>query len=127
MNPQGGPPLPGGPVGFAFNALLQIEPGNGRIDMMGLDFGMAISEPVHVPSTQAGHEGWLMMVVDQQVGEGDFKSALWVVDAGAIAAGPIARVPMPLPMRAQVHGSWVSAAQLARRKGKRHDDRLTSA
>ncbi len=116
MNPQGGPPLPGGPVGFAFNALLQIEPGNGRIDMMGLEFGMAISEPVHVPSLQTGHDGWLLMVVDRQAGEGDFKSELWVVDANAIAAGPVARVPMPLPMRAQVHGAWVSAAQLATAK-----------
>lgn len=113
MNPQGGPPLPGGPVGVAFNALLRIEPGNGRIDMMGLEPGMAISEPVHVPSTQEDHEGWLLMVVDRQAGEADFKSELWVVEAGVIAAGPIARVPMPMPMRAQVHGAWVSARQLA--------------
>jgi carotenoid cleavage dioxygenase len=113
MNPQGGPPLPGGPVGFAFNALLQIEPGNGRIDMMGLDFGMAISEPVHVPAQASDHAGWLLMVVDRQATETDFRSELWVVDAGAIAAGPVARVPMPLPMRAQVHGVWVSAAHLA--------------
>ncbi|MEC3948092.1 carotenoid oxygenase family protein [Sphingobium sp. HWE2-09] len=113
MNPQGGPPLPGGPVGFAFNALLQIEPGNGRIDMMGLDFGMAISEPVHVPAQAPDHAGWLLMVVDRQATETDFRSELWVVDAGAIAAGPVARVPMPLPMRAQVHGVWVSAAHLA--------------
>jgi carotenoid cleavage dioxygenase len=81
--------------------------------MMGLEPGMAISEPVHVPSTQDDHEGWLLMVVDRQAGEADFKSELWVVEAGAIAAGPIARVPMPMPMRAQVHGAWVSARQLA--------------
>lgn len=118
MNPQGGPPLPGGPVGAAFNALLRIEPGNGRIDMMGLEPGMAISEPVHVPSAQADHEGWLLTVVDRQTGLVDFQSELWVVDAGAIAAGPVARVPMPLPMRAQVHGAWVSAAQLAAAKAR---------
>ncbi|OHC94235.1 MAG: carotenoid oxygenase [Sphingomonadales bacterium RIFCSPLOWO2_12_FULL_63_15] len=112
MNPQGGPPLPGGPVGAAFNAMLRIEPGNGRIDMMPLDFGMAISEPVHVPSATPDHDGWLLAVVDRQSGEDMFQSELWIVEAGDIAKGPIARVPMPLPMRAQVHGSWVSRAQL---------------
>ncbi|WP_443019787.1 carotenoid oxygenase family protein [Sphingobium sp. CAP-1] len=116
INPQGGPPLPGGPVGVAFNMMLRIEPGNGRIDVMGLEPGMAINEPVHVPSAQPDHEGWLLMLVDRQAGEADFRSELWVVDAGAIAAGPVARVPMPLPMRAQVHGAWVSSAQLAAAK-----------
>ncbi len=112
MNPQGGPPLPGGPVGAAFNAMLRIEPGNGRIDMMPLDFGMGINEPVHVPSASPEHEGWLLAMVDRQSGENTFQSELWIVEAGDIAKGPVARVPMPLPMRAQVHGSWGSRAQL---------------
>jgi carotenoid cleavage dioxygenase len=113
MNPEGGPPLPGGPVGSAFNAMLRIEPGNGRIEAMMLEPGLAISEPVHVPSAQTDHEGWLLMVIDRQVEEERFTSELWVVNAGDIAAGPVARVPMPLPMRAQVHGAWVSADRLA--------------
>ena len=29
MNPQGGPPMPGGPVGVNFNALMRLEPGKG--------------------------------------------------------------------------------------------------
>ncbi|OYW88191.1 MAG: carotenoid oxygenase [Sphingobium sp. 32-64-5] len=117
MNPQGGPPLPGGPVGVAFNAMFRIEPGNGRLDMMPLEPGMAINEPVHVPSAQPDHEGWLLAMVDRRTGEDSFVSELWVVEAGDIAAGPIARVPMPMPMRAQVHGAWVSAAQLAQARG----------
>ncbi len=39
MNPQGGPPLPGGPVGVSFNCLLRIEPGNGRLEMLALEPG----------------------------------------------------------------------------------------
>lgn len=114
MNPQGGPPLPGGPVGAAFNLMLRVEPQTGRLDAMTLDFGMAINEPVHVPSSDPGHEGWLLAIIDRQ-GEGDrFVSELWVINAGDIAAGPVARVSMPLPMRAQVHGCWVSAERLAR-------------
>lgn len=112
INPQGGPPLPGGPVGAAFNAMLRVEPGNGRLDMMPLEFGMAISEPVHVPSSQVDHEGWLLAVVDRQVEPNRFTSELWIVDAGNIAAGPVARVTVPVPLRAQVHGAWVSSERL---------------
>jgi len=121
MNPQGGPPLPGGPVGVAFNALFRVEPGNGRLDMMALEPGMAINEPVHVPSPAPDHDGWLLAMVDRRVGEDGFRSELWVVEAGDIAKGPIARVPMPLPMRAQVHGAWVSADQLARARARQKE------
>ena len=118
MNPQGGPPLLGGPVGVAFNAMFRIEPGNGRLDMMALEPGMAINEPVHVPSRQPDHEGWLLSVVDRQTGEDSIVSELWIIEAADIAKGPIARVPMPMPMRAQVHGAWVSADQLANAKAR---------
>jgi len=112
INPAGGPPLPGGPVGVAFNALLRIEPGNGRIEALPLPPGMAINEAVHVPARDPDHEGWLLFVVDRQTGEDDHVSELWIVDAGNPGKGPVARVPMPLRMRAQVHGTWVPAAAL---------------
>lgn len=112
MNPQGGPPLPGGPVGTTFNALLRIEPGNGRIDMMGLPPAHAVNEPVHIPAADPDREGWLMMVVDRQAGEDDFRSQLWIVDAGDVAAGPVAKVSLPVRMRPQVHGWWVPMREL---------------
>ncbi|MBN8817459.1 MAG: carotenoid oxygenase family protein [Sphingomonas sp.] len=122
MNPQGGPSLAGGPVGAAFNALLRLEPGNGRIDMLGLDPSLAVNEPVHVPSHRDDHEGWLLTMVDRQIGESAFHSELWIIEAGDVAAGPIARVPMPMPMpmpmRAQVHGAWVSAQDLKRARAE---------
>jgi carotenoid cleavage dioxygenase-like enzyme len=76
--------------------------------------GAAISEPVHVPSTEAGHDGWLLMVVDlpNSPVPGDYSSQLWVVDAGNIAAGPVARVHTGLALRSQVHGTWVSRARM---------------
>lgn len=113
INPQGGPPLPGGPVGTAFNLMFRIEPGNGRLDAMGLPPESAINEPVHVPARDPDRAGWLLAVVDQRVGPDDFASELWVVDADNIGAGPVARVPVPMKMRAQVHGAWVPATQLA--------------
>ena len=112
MNPQGGPPLAGGPVGTAFNCLLRIEPGNGRIEALGLEPEMAINEPVHIPSKDPQSEGWLLCVVDKKTGEDEHKSELWVLDAGNVAKGPIAKVKVPVQLRPQVHGTWVPAAEL---------------
>jgi carotenoid cleavage dioxygenase len=119
MNPNGGPPMPGGPVGVNFNALLRVEVGNGRVELMGVPPGAAISEPAHVPSKEAGHGGWLLMVVDmpnnpdpgQQV-PGDYSSELWVVEADAVEKGPVAKVRTGLGLRSQVHGAWVSRERL---------------
>jgi carotenoid cleavage dioxygenase-like enzyme len=115
VNPKGGPPLPGGPVGAAFTCLLRVETQTGKVDMMELAPGMAINEPVHIPSSRAGHEGWLLTVIDRAVDD-DFKSELWVIDADRVSAGPVAKVFLPVPLRPQVHGWWVSAAQLAKAK-----------
>lgn len=117
INPQGGPPLPGGPVGAAFNCMLRIEPGNARMDVLALEPGMGLNEPVHAPSASPGHEGWLLTVVDRATGDimnGEYDSEIWIIDAGDIAKGPVARVQVPLKLRAQVHGWWVSAAELAK-------------
>lgn len=116
MNPQAkGPPLVGNVVGAAFNCLLRIDVGSGRVDALALDPGMAINEPVHVPAAKAGHGGWLLAVVDREAAR-DYDSELWVLDADHIAAPPVAKVKVPLPLRPQVHGSWVSAQRLAQSK-----------
>lgn len=118
MNPQGGPPMPGGPVGINFNALMRIEPGNGRLTVMGVPPGAAISEPVHVTSSEPGHGGWLLSVVDipngppGAVAPHDYSSELWIIEADEVEKGPVAKVKTRLPLRSQVHGSWVSRAKL---------------
>jgi carotenoid cleavage dioxygenase-like enzyme len=113
MNPQAkGPPLVGNVVGAAFNCLLRIDLVTRRVDALALDPGMAINEPVHVPSSTPGHGGWLLAVVDREAAR-DYDSELWVIDADNIAAPPVAKVKVPLPVRPQVHGTWVSAKQLA--------------
>jgi carotenoid cleavage dioxygenase len=119
MNPEGGPPLPGGPVGTAFNAMLQLDPQTEKLEMMGLPPGHAINEPVHVLSRTEGHAGWLLTVVDREVGANEYRSELWVVDAGNIGAGAVARVKVPIQLRPQVHGWWVSAEQLEKAEAPR--------
>ncbi len=119
MNPEGGPPMVGGPVGVNFNCLMRIEPGNGHVELLGIPPGAAISEPAHVPSAAAGHDGWLLTVVDipnnpdpsAQI-PGDYSSELWILDAGNVAAGPVAKVRTGLALRSQVHGTWVSRDKL---------------
>jgi carotenoid cleavage dioxygenase len=115
MNPEAtGPPVIGGPVGVAFNCLLRVEPPTGRVAMVEFGPGTAVSEPVHVPSVTHGHDGWLILVVDREISPEQHESELLILDAAHINAPPVARVKMPVPLRNQIHGCWVSAAQLAK-------------
>ena len=114
MNPQlQGPPVAGGPVGVMFNALLRLDFTGKPPQALALPPGHCFSEPAHVPSSQPAHQGWLLTVVDQQTGPAEFRHAVWILDAGDFAAGPVARVDIPHRLRPQVHGWWVSAAELA--------------
>lgn len=118
MDPQGGPPMLGGPVGVNFNCLLRIEPGNGRLTALGVPPGAAISEPAHVPSKDPDHGGWLLSVVDipngppGAVAPHDYLSELWVIEADQVENGPVAKVKTGLALRSQVHGTWVDRARL---------------
>ncbi len=114
MNPQmQGPPVAGGPVGAMFNMLLRLDFTGKPPQALGLPPGHCFNEPVHVPSSKAGHEGWLLTIVDSQTGPADFQHALWIIDAGNVGAGPIAKALIPHRLRPQVHGWWVAAAELA--------------
>lgn len=114
MNPEmQGPPVFGGPVGVMFNMLMRLNFAGGPPQALALPPAHCIQEPVHVPSTQPGHEGWLIAVVDRQTGEASFAHECWIINAGDVAAGPVARIHIPQAMRPQVHGWWVSAAQIA--------------
>lgn len=114
MNPEmRGPPLIGGPVGAMFNALLRLDFAGGPPQALVLAPGEGFNEPVHVPSFDQGHEGWLVTVVDRQTGLDAFEHECWIVNAGDVAAGPVAKVAIPKRLRPQIHGWWVSAEQLA--------------
>lgn len=115
MNPQRpGPPVLAGPVDAMFDVLLRLDMRGGPPRALTLPMGSCFNEPVHVPAQAAGHEGWLLTVVDTQTGPDSFTHACWIIDAGNPEAGPVARVAIPHRLRPQVHGWWVSAAQLAK-------------
>jgi carotenoid cleavage dioxygenase len=113
MNPQmQGPPVAGGPVGAMFNMLLRLDFTGKPTQALALPAAHCFNEPVHVPSARAGHEGWLLSVVDRQTGPSDFEHALWIIDAGNVGAGPVAKAAIPHRLRPQVHGWWTGAAEL---------------
>lgn len=117
MNPQlQGPPLFAGPVGVSFNMLLRLDDMDSAAprvtQALPLPPQAGYNEPVHVPAADPAHDGWLVMIVDQQVGDNELVHEAWVVDAGDIAAGPVAKVVIPARLRPQVHGWWVPQAQL---------------
>ncbi len=115
MNPQmQGPPVAGGPVGAMFNMLLRLDFAGKPPQALALPPGSCFNEPVHVPSAAAGSEGWLLTLVDHQTGPSDFKHALWIIDAGNVSAGPVAKAAIPHRLRPQVHGWWVGAIELQR-------------
>jgi len=113
MNPERqGPPVLGGPVGAMFDALMRLDFTGGPPNALAAGPGECFSEPVHVPAEDPAHGGWLLMVVNRQTGPDDFDSELWVLEADNPVDGPLARAAIPRRLRPQVHGWWVSAAQL---------------
>ena len=118
MDPNGGPPVIGGPVGAQFNALLRIEPETGRVSGAGFGPATSVNEPVHVPSGKPGHDGWLILVVDREHDALHSSSELLVLDATNIGAPPLARVQLPVALHPQIHGCWVPASEVAKSKLK---------
>jgi carotenoid cleavage dioxygenase len=113
MNPQPmGPPVMGGVVGAMFSAILRKDFVTGAIVGVNLPPMHGASEPVHVASSDPDHEGWLVLIVDEQLSPAAdaFSHALWIFDAGNLPAGPVAKVPVPARLRPQVHGWWVPMA-----------------
>jgi carotenoid cleavage dioxygenase len=69
-----------------------------------------LQEHVHIASKQAGHEGWLLFVVDQHDRQ---LSQVHLLEAEHPEKGPIARIHVPMRLRNQVHGSWVAEEMVA--------------
>jgi carotenoid cleavage dioxygenase len=102
-------PILTGPVGAGFNALTRLEVGSGRSTTLPMANRTTLQEPVHIPSAQPGHEGYLAYVVDKH---DENLSEVHIVNASQLERGPITRIKIPLRLRSGVHGTWVSANRL---------------
>ncbi len=110
FDPQCGPPLIAGPVGAGFNTITRIEVQSGKTKNYVAGPRHTVQEHVHIPSQKPDHEGYLMFVVDLH---DERLSEIQLLEAASIERGPIARVEVPLRLRAQEHGTWVPQEQLS--------------
>jgi carotenoid cleavage dioxygenase-like enzyme len=86
-----------------FDSIAAIDLGSGRRDAFSFGEGAYCGEPVFVPRGAAEGDGWLLCLVwDSSANE----SALAVLDARDVAAGPVARVRMPARVPGGFHCHW---------------------
>ncbi len=108
-DPRIGPPLVAGPVGIGFNAVARIDVRTGELRPYAPGARNTVQEAVHLPSKQAGHEGYLLFVVDFH---DTMSSEVHLLAAEHPERGPLARIKLPLRLRNQVHGAWVEESEL---------------
>jgi carotenoid cleavage dioxygenase-like enzyme len=104
FDPAAGPPLIAGPVGAGFNTILRLEVRSGRLTRFSPGGQSTVQEHFHVPAKSPGHEGYLGFIVDRH---DQHLSEVFLLEAGAIERGPLARIRIPLRLRVGVHGNWV--------------------
>lgn len=107
------PPVIGGVGNALFDTLLRLDFTGKPMQAFSLPENGGFNEPVHVPSREPGHEGWLLAVVDFEISPEETEHGCWIFNAGNVAAGPVAKVTIPRRQRPQIHGVWVSAEKLA--------------
>jgi carotenoid cleavage dioxygenase-like enzyme len=103
------PVLMAGPVGAGFNTVSRLEVKSGKVKSWQPKQPATVQEEVHIPSKQAGHEGYLAVVIDLH---DSMLSDMVILEAANPEKGPLATIKMPLRLRNQVHGTWVSAEEL---------------
>ena len=111
FDPKFGPPLVAGPVGIGFNTINRLNVKTGEIRQYSAGPGTTVQEHVHIASTEAGHEGWLLFIVDQHESH---HSEAHLIEAEHPEKGPVARILIPYRLRTQVHGSWVPETELGK-------------
>jgi carotenoid cleavage dioxygenase len=111
--PDNGPPIMAGPVMVAFNTLSRINVKTGELRSFSAGPGTTCNEHIHVPSKKPGHEGYLIYISDNA--ETTLAEVI-VLEAEHPEKGPLARIKMPIRLRAQVHGNWVAADVLEKKQ-----------
>jgi carotenoid cleavage dioxygenase-like enzyme len=97
--------LPGYPIEFA--GIGRRDGRSGTFDEYAPGPGERVNEGVIVPGGDAEGEGWLLTYAwDRARGASD----LLVLDALDLAAGPVARVHLPVRVPYGFHGTWVPGA-----------------
>ncbi|MEO6339680.1 MAG: carotenoid oxygenase family protein [Caulobacteraceae bacterium] len=109
------PSIVQGTLGLGWNTLVKVDVERRTSERWYVGDNTTCQEPVFVPRSAGAAEadGWLLSVLTRDTGAG-VTSELAILDTADLAAGPVAIVRMPFRLHGQVHGSWVSAAELER-------------
>lgn len=98
--------------GTGTGGVVKYDTDSGAASEHRFDQPYHVGEAVFVPSRAAESDmavaeddGWLLSIVSPA---DDGRSELLIMDAGAVAAGPVARVLLPRRVPAGFHGSWIA-------------------
>jgi len=97
--------------GLSLNAIAHFDHQEGQVRIWRADDGNAVQEPQFVPRSAGSPEGdgFLLVAVNRLA---DMHSELVILDALKLEEGPIARLRLPMRLRAGLHGTWVDSSAL---------------
>jgi carotenoid cleavage dioxygenase len=89
----------------------RVDVDSGALDYWAHDQRISVQEPQFVPRSADAPEGdgWLLVILNR-LDQGH--SEIGIFDAQRVAAGPVARLHLPVRVRSTFHGNWVPAAVL---------------
>lgn len=92
------------------NALAMHNTKTGKTRYFAAGENSAVQEPIFIPrSSDAGEgDGWVVAMIERR---SESRCDLVVIDTKEFE-NPIAVVPLPLHLKAQIHGNWVEKADL---------------
>lgn len=95
--------------GLSLNAIAHFDHLEGRVDVWRAEEDTAVQEPQFVPRSASSPEGdgFLLVAINRLA---DMHSDLVILDALRVAEGPIARLRMPMRLRAGLHGTWIDGS-----------------
>jgi len=102
--------LDGDDVVFGADTMVRYDTQTGSSEAISFGPGRDTGEVVFVPRSAdaAEDDGWYLSLVHDQATD---RSELVVLDAGAPAEGPVARVHLPTRVPLGFHGNWIPTAQ----------------
>jgi carotenoid cleavage dioxygenase-like enzyme len=86
-----------------FDMLVRIDPETGKRDSYDAGEGAYLGEPVFVAGGPGETDGWLLSLKWDSIRN---ESALLVMDAGHLSAGPVATIRMPARVPGGFHCHW---------------------
>ncbi|MFC4944165.1 carotenoid oxygenase family protein [Pseudonocardia sp. GCM10023141] len=97
--------------GFETGPLVKVDTTTGEATTHHYGTGRVTMEPAFVPrpGATAEDDGWILSVVHDATTD---RGELVVLDAGDLAAAPIARVHLPRRVPFGFHGNWISDTEL---------------